>query len=101
MFTSQPKAVFYDTLFLYLDLSEFEQQKKKIGRTGYPVPAMICAFVVMKCKGFGYITDLVDYLENNRIIIYYFYLTGASEQQVLTFPAERAPWPCFVLSARL
>lgn len=32
---------------------------------------MLCAFVVMKCEGFGYITDLVDYLENNRIIAYY------------------------------
>lgn len=63
--------MFYDTLFLHLDLSEFEQQKKRLGRTGYPVPAMICAFVVMKCEGFGYITDLVDYLENNRLITYY------------------------------
>ena len=32
---------------------------------------MICAFVVMKCEGFGYITDLADYLENNRLIAYY------------------------------
>lgn len=63
--------MFYDTLFLHLDLSEFDQQKKRLGRTGYPVSAMLCAFVVMKCEGFGYITDLVDYLENNRIIAYY------------------------------
>ena len=32
---------------------------------------MICAFVVMKCEGFGYITNLEDYLENNRLIAYY------------------------------
>ena len=32
---------------------------------------MLCAFVVMKCEGFGYITDLVDYLDNNRLIAYY------------------------------
>lgn len=32
---------------------------------------MLCAFIVMKCEGFGYITDLVDYLENNRLIAYY------------------------------
>lgn len=63
--------MFYDTLFLHLDLSEFEQQKKGLGRTGYPVSAMLCAFVGMKCEGFGYITDLVDYLENNRLIAYY------------------------------
>ena len=25
----------------------------------------------MKCEGFGYITDLMDYLENNRIIAHY------------------------------
>lgn len=71
LFTAQPKAAFYDTLFLHLDLSELERQKKKPGRTGYPVSAMICAFVVMKCEGFGYITDLADYLENNRLIAYY------------------------------
>ena len=65
LFTSQPKAAFYDTLFLHLDLSELEQQKKCVGRTGYPAAAMLCAFVVTKCEGFGYITDLVDYLEKN------------------------------------
>ena len=32
---------------------------------------MLCAFLVMKCEGFGYITDLMDYLENNRIIAHY------------------------------
>ncbi len=48
-----------------------EQQKKRVGRTGYSATAMLCAFVVMKCEGFGYITDLVDYLENNRLIAYY------------------------------
>ena len=53
LFTSQPKAAFYDTLFLHLDLSGLEQQKKRVGRTGYPVAAMLCAFIVMKCEGFG------------------------------------------------
>lgn len=71
LFTSQPKAAFYDTLFLHLDLSALKHQKKKAGRTGYPAEAMFCSFIVMKCEGFGYITDLVDYLENNRIIAYY------------------------------
>ena len=47
------------------------QQKKRVGRTGYSATAMLCAFVVMKCEGFGYITDLVDYLDNNRLIAYY------------------------------
>ncbi len=71
LYTSQPKAVFYDTLFLHLDLSELEQRKKRVGRIGYPSCAMLNAFIVMKCEGFGYITDLADYLENNRLIAYY------------------------------
>ncbi len=61
LFTSQPKAAFYDTLFLHLDLSELEQQKKKVGRTGYPASAMLCAFVVMKCEGFGYYIQVKVY----------------------------------------
>ena len=32
---------------------------------------MLYAFIVMKCEGFSQITDLVDYLENNRLIAYY------------------------------
>lgn len=71
LFTAQPKAAFYDTLFLHLDLSELEQHRKRVGRNGYPAAAMLCAFVVMKCEGFGYITDLADYLDNNRLIAYY------------------------------
>ena len=32
---------------------------------------MVCAFIVMKCEGFTQITDLMDYLDNNRIIAHY------------------------------
>ena len=32
---------------------------------------MVCAFLVMKCEGFTQITDLADYLDNNRIIAHY------------------------------
>ncbi len=32
---------------------------------------MLCAFIVMKCEGFTQITDLADYLENNRLIAHY------------------------------
>ena len=32
---------------------------------------MLCAVIVMKCEGFGYITDLRDYLDNNRLIAHY------------------------------
>ncbi len=32
---------------------------------------MICAFIVMKCEGFSHITDLANYLDNNRLITHY------------------------------
>lgn len=32
---------------------------------------MLCAFLVMKIEGFSQITDLKDYLENNRLIAHY------------------------------
>ena len=68
LFTSQSAASFYDKLFSSL---EFELPHAKTGRTGFPKEAMLCAFIVMKCEGFDYITDLRDYLENNRLIAYY------------------------------
>ena len=69
LFTSQLKAVFYDTLFYHLALSEFEQQKKRLGRTGYSVSAMICAFVVMKCEGFDITKKLPSYWTYDRFFI--------------------------------
>lgn len=68
LFTSQSAAVFYDKLFGAL---EFTLPRAATGRRGFPKEAMLCAFLVMKCEGFGYITDLMDYLENNRIIAHY------------------------------
>lgn len=41
------------------------------GNPGYPKEALFCAFVVMKCEGFSQISDLCDYLENNKLIAYY------------------------------
>lgn len=43
----------------------------RTGRKGYLKTSLLCAFIVMKCEGFSQITDLVDYLENNRLIAYY------------------------------
>lgn len=71
LFTSQPKARFYDSLFLNLDLPEDFCKGKPTGRKGFPKDALLCAFIVMKCEGFSQITDLVDYLDNNRLIAYY------------------------------
>ena len=68
LFTSQGAASFYDKLFSALD---FELPRAKTGRTGFPKEALLCAFIVMKCEGFVYITDLLDYLENNLLIAYY------------------------------
>ena len=70
LFTSQPAAKFYDSLFLNLDLS-FVPQFPKTGRKGFSNHAMICAFIVMKCEGFSMVTDLVDYLNNNLLIAHY------------------------------
>ena len=71
LFTSQPKAKFYDELFINLDLSRIPAHNSKIGRAGYSNHSMICAFIVMKCEVFSQISDLHDYLSNNLIIAYY------------------------------
>ena len=68
LFTSQSAATFYDKLFAALDYS---LPQAKTGRKGYPKEAMLNAFIVSACEGFGYITDLRDYLDNNRLIAYY------------------------------
>ena len=68
LFTSQSVASFYDKLFSVL---EFELPRADTGRKGFPKEAMLCAFIVMKCESFSQITDLADYLENNRIIAHY------------------------------
>ena len=68
MFTSQSAAMFYDKLFSSLD---FTLPGAATGRRGFPKEAMACAFIVMKCEGFSQITDLADYLDNNRLIAHY------------------------------
>lgn len=71
LFTSAPKAQFYDKLFLNLDLSDFPESTAKTGRNGFSKRALLRAFIVMKCECFSCITDLVDYLNNNLIIAHY------------------------------
>ena len=68
LFTSQSAAAFYDKLFSSLD---FTLPGAATGRRGFPKEAMVCAFIVMKCEGFSQITDLADYLDNNRLIAHY------------------------------
>ncbi len=70
LFTSAPKAQFYDKLFLNLDLSDFPESTAKTGRKGFSKRALLRAYIVMKCECFSYITDLVDYLNNNLLIAY-------------------------------
>lgn len=70
-FTNQPKAKFYNELFLHFDTNAVEEATAKTGNPGFGKSAMLCAFVVMKCEGFAQITDLLDYLENNLLIAYY------------------------------
>ncbi len=71
LFTSAPKAQFYDKLFLNLDLSDFPEFTAKTGRKGFSKRALLRAFIVMKCECFSYITDIVDYLNNNLLIAYF------------------------------
>lgn len=68
LFTSQSAADFYNKLFTHLEL---ELPRAATGRRGFRKEAMVCAFIVMKCEGFSQITDLADYLNNNRIIAHY------------------------------
>ena len=68
LFTFQSAAMFYDKLFSSLD---FTLPGAATGRRGFPKEAMVCAFIVMKCKGVSQITDLADYLDNNRLIAHY------------------------------
>ena len=68
LFTSQSTAMLYDRLFSSLD---FTLPRAATGRRGFPKEAMVCAFIVMKCEGVSQITDLADYLDNNRLIAHY------------------------------
>ena len=71
LFTSAPKAKFYDRLFECLDLSDFPESTAATGRNGYSKRALLRAFIVMKCECFSYVTDLLDYLQNNLLIAHY------------------------------
>ena len=68
LFTSKSTAVFYDRLSGSL---EFALPRAATGRRVFPKEAMLCAFLMMKCEGFSQITDLVGYLDNNRIVAHY------------------------------
>jgi hypothetical protein len=70
LFTSQPKANFYNDLFLHLDLAPISLSHATTGRKS-PKEALFCAFIVMKCEGFSMLSDLVDYLNNNLIIAHF------------------------------
>ena len=68
LFTSQSAAAFYDKLFSSPD---FTLPRAATGRRGFPKETMACAFIVMMCEGFSQLTDLADYLDNNRLIAHY------------------------------
>lgn len=53
LFTSQPKAKFYDELFINLNLDSIPDRRCEKGRQGYSRHAMICAVIVMKCECFS------------------------------------------------
>ena len=68
LFTSQSSATFYGRLF---DTLDYDLPHARTGRKGFPKEAMLNAFLVGACEGFGYITDLRDFLDNNRLVAYY------------------------------
>jgi len=70
LFVSQPKANFYNVLFLHLDLSLITATHATTGRKSQK-EALFCSFIVMKCEGFSRISDLHDYLSNNLLIAHY------------------------------
>ena len=57
--------MFYDKLFTELN---FTLPSTVTGRRSFLKDTMVCAFIVMNCVGFLQITDLADYLNNNRFI---------------------------------
>lgn len=71
LFTSQPVAKFYDSLFLNLDLS-FVPKFPETRRKGFSNYAMIFSFIVMKCEGFSMVSNLVDYFNNNLLISHFY-----------------------------
>lgn len=71
LFTSTPKANFYNKLFSNLDLSDFPEATSKTGRPGFSKRSLLCSFIVMKCECFPCIIDLLDYLNNNLLIAHY------------------------------
>ncbi len=70
VFTKQPVKHFYDILFQNLDLSGIPAFPAK-GRKGFSAHAMLRAFILMKIERFHWITQLIEYLDNNLIIAYF------------------------------
>lgn len=72
LFTSTHKSSFHTKVFDTIDLSDFpEFLLSKYGPKGYSMHALFRAIIVMKCEKFPYITDLIDYLNNNLYIAYH------------------------------
>lgn len=70
IFTKQPVKHFYDNLFQHLDLSSIPAFPSR-GRRGFSSHCFIRAFIVMKIERFHWITQLIEYLDNNLIIAYF------------------------------
>jgi len=68
---ASPSREFYNKLFQNLDLSKIQPAEiAHTGRKPTDFHALIRACIVMKCERFAQISDLWDYLNNNRIIAY-------------------------------
>ncbi|MDR0301138.1 MAG: transposase [Treponema sp.] len=75
LYTNNKTVAFYEKLFSNLDLSAVEEfpcksdkPTKNEGRKPISRHNLFRAFIVMKTQRFQYISQLIDYLENNRAI---------------------------------
>ena len=71
LFSGNKKSKFHEKIFDTIDLSCIPEHPQSIlGPKGYSVNALFRAFIIMKCEKKRHITQLVDFLDNNRYLAY-------------------------------
>ncbi|KDR95832.1 transposase [Peptoclostridium litorale] len=71
LFSGNKKSKFYEKIFDTIDLSCIPEHPQSIrGPKGYLMHALFRAFIIMKCEKQRHITQLVDFLDNNRYLAY-------------------------------
>ena len=71
LFSNNKKSKFYEKVFDTIDLSCFPEYPESMrGPKGYSFHALFRAFIIMKCEKQRHITQLVEFLDNNRYLAY-------------------------------